>query len=92
MFENTEGAIKKGKSTDTGNIEERRKSKQKHTTIWVGHHYAQTKTNNVNKTCYLLQRTGGKDEPNIVFIRKSLRPSQHGTRNVKTNNRKTQTN
>jgi hypothetical protein len=28
----------------------RRKTKQKHNTICVGHHYAQTKTNNVNKT------------------------------------------
>jgi hypothetical protein len=27
----------------------------------------QTNTNNVNKTCILLQTTGGKDEPNIVF-------------------------
>ena len=26
---------------------------------------------NVNKTCALLQTTGGKDEPNIVFMRKS---------------------
>ena len=24
-------------------------------------------TNNVNKTCALVQTTGGKDEPNIVF-------------------------
>jgi hypothetical protein len=31
------------------------------------HHYAQTCTNNVNKTCALLQTTGGKDEPNIVL-------------------------
>jgi len=28
----------------------------------------QANTNNVNKTCVLLQTTGGKDEPNIVFI------------------------
>jgi len=28
-------------------------------------------TNNVNKTCALLQTTGGKDEPNIVCMRKS---------------------
>ena len=34
--------------------------------------------------------TGCEDEPNIVFMRKSLRTSQHGTNNVKTNNRKTQ--
>ncbi len=28
-------------------------------------------TNKVNKTCVLLQTSGGKDEPNIVFMRKS---------------------
>ena len=44
---------------------------EKHNTIYVGHHYAQTNTNNVNKTRALLQTTGGKDEPNIVFMRKS---------------------
>jgi len=54
--------------------------KSKHNTICVGHHYTQTNTTNVNKTCTLLetnttnvnktctllQTTGGKDEPNIV--------------------------
>jgi hypothetical protein len=39
--------------------------------INVGHHYTQTNRNNVNKTCVLLQTTGGKDEPNIVFMRTS---------------------
>ena len=40
----------------------------------VGHHYMymQTNTNNVNKTRALLQTTGGKDEPNIVFMWKSF--------------------
>jgi len=38
--------------------------------ICVGHHYAQTNINNVNKTYALLQTIGGKDEPNIVFMRK----------------------
>ena len=51
----------------------------------------QTNTNNVNKTCTLLQTTGGKDEPNIIFLlRKSHRTSQHGTQNVKTHNKTTQ--
>ena len=36
-------------------------------------HYMQINTNNVNKTWALPQRTGGKDEPNIVFMRKSQR-------------------
>ena len=40
---------------------QRRKTRQKHNTICVGHHYAQTNTNNVNKTRALLQTTGGKD-------------------------------
>ena len=31
----------------------------------------ETNTNNINKTCTLLQTTGGKDEPNIVLMRKS---------------------
>jgi len=28
----------------------RRKTKQKHNTIWVGHHYTKTNKNNVSKT------------------------------------------
>ena len=52
----------------------------------VGHHYPQANTNNVNKTRALLQTTGGKDEPNIVCMRKS----QNETQNVKTHNRRTQ--
>jgi len=38
----------------------------------------QANTNNVNKKRVLPQTTGDKDEQNIVFMRKSLRPSQHG--------------
>ena len=37
----------------------------KNTTPCVGHHYMQTNTNNVNKTCTLLQTTGGKDKQNM---------------------------
>jgi hypothetical protein len=37
-----------------------------------------------------LQTTGGKDESNIVFRRKSKCKSQHRTQNVKTHNRTTQ--
>ena len=73
MLENTERARKYGQSRETDNIghTRRRKTKQKHNTICVGHHYMQTNTNNVNKTWALLQTTGGKDEPNIVFMWKS---------------------
>jgi hypothetical protein len=39
----------------------RNKTKQKHNTMYVGHHYAQTSTINVNKT-YTLQQTTGKTE------------------------------
>ena len=44
---------------------------KKHNTINVGHHYAQTNTSKVKKTRALLQTTGGKDEPNTVFMWKS---------------------
>jgi len=44
----------------------RRKTKQKHNTICVGHHYTQTNTNNMNKTLALLQITGGKDETKLL--------------------------
>jgi hypothetical protein len=53
MLENTEGAIKNEQSRETGNIEytRRRKTKQNHNTICVGHHYGQI----------------DKDESNVVF-------------------------
>jgi len=65
--------MKNGQSRETGNIgpKKRRKSKQHHNTICVGHHYMQTNTNNVNMTRSLLQTTGGKDELSIGFMRKS---------------------
>jgi hypothetical protein len=58
----------------------RRQTMQRHNTVCVGHHYAQTNTNNVNKICFLLRTTGGKDEQNIVLMRKWQRTSQHGTK------------
>ena len=64
MLENTEGEIKNGQSTETGNIGYTRRRKKP--TIGVGHYYVQTNTNNVNKTWTLLQTTGGKGEPNIA--------------------------
>ena len=45
------------------------KTKQKHNTIYVGHHYAQINTNGINKTWSLLQTTRGKEEPNKLDIR-----------------------
>jgi hypothetical protein len=46
-----------GQLRETGNTwyTRRRKTKQKHNTIYVGHHRAQTNTNNVNKIRTLLQ-------------------------------------
>ena len=46
-------------------------AEEKQNITCVGHHYAQTNTNNVNKTRVLLQTTGAKHEPNIVFMRQS---------------------
>jgi hypothetical protein len=44
----TEGAVKNGQSREIGNIGYTRKTKankiKKHSTICVGHHYAQTKS------------------------------------------------
>jgi hypothetical protein len=71
----------------TQNKEKNKKKQNKPNTMCVGHHYPQANTNNVNKPWALLQTTGGKDEQNIVCMRKS----QHGTQNVKSHNRRTQT-
>ena len=45
------GAMKNGQHRETGNIgyTRRRQAKQKHNTICVGRHYAQTNTYNVKK-------------------------------------------
>ena len=45
--------------------------KQNKNTRYVGHHYTLTNTNNLKKKWALQQTTGGKDEPNIIFMRKS---------------------
>ena len=58
-----------------GTQDSRRQTKQKHNTIYVGHHYAQPNTNNVNNT------TGGKEEPSIgngsEYHNTGLRMSRH---------------
>ena len=50
-YENTERAMKSCHPRETGNIgyTRRRQTKHKHNIICVGHHYAQTNKNNVNK-------------------------------------------
>ena len=59
MLDNTEGAIQNGQSRETGDIgyTRQRKTKQKHNTICVGHHYTQTNTNNVIKEIILEETT-----------------------------------
>ena len=66
-----EGEIKIGQSETWQHWIHKTKTKtnkknQRHNTICVGDHYTQTNTNNVNKTCALLQTTEGKDEPNML--------------------------
>ena len=74
MLENTEGAIKNGQSRDTLNVGHRTEEEVKqnkntqHKMCWTP---LLTNTNNINKTGALLQPTGGDDEPNIGFRRKS---------------------
>jgi hypothetical protein len=53
-------------SRDTGNqVEDKQKI---HNAICDGHHYTHINTNNVNRTWAFIQSTGGKDEPNTVYI------------------------
>ena len=67
--ENTEGAIKKKDNPEKLATQGTQDGeKRKNTTQYV---LDQTNTNHVNKTCTLLQTTGGKDEPNIVLMRTS---------------------
>ena len=49
MLEITEGTIINEQSIETGNTEYTRRGqiKQKHNTIYVGHHYRQTNTSNI---------------------------------------------
>ena len=72
-LENTEGAIQNGQSREmaTWGTQEEDKQNKKYNTIFVRQQYTQINTNNVNKTLALLQTTGGKVKPNIVFKRKS---------------------
>ena len=55
----------------TYKVHKRKKQNEKHNTICAGHHYTQANTNNVTEAWALLQTAGGKDEPDIVFVRKS---------------------
>ena len=78
MLEKIEGTIKNGQSRKTGypgyRGYQRKTNKQKHKTTCVQHHNTQATTNKVNTTWSLLQKTGGKDEPNIVFMHHNTEP------------------
>jgi hypothetical protein len=60
---------KQKQSREAGNIgyTRRRQTKQKHKTICAIHKQTYKHVNKLD----LLQKSGGKDEPNIVFMRKS---------------------
>ena len=45
-----------------------RQTKQRYATICVRPHYKPPSTQNVNMTRTLLQTTGSKDVPNIIFM------------------------
>ena len=60
-------------ATQRAQCSRRRQTKQRQNTICVGHRYAQTNINNVNEIRALLQTARGKNEQNIVFMRKSKR-------------------
>jgi hypothetical protein len=47
--------LSQSRETDNKLYTRGRQTKQKHTTICVGHHYAQANTNNVNNTCKQLE-------------------------------------
>jgi hypothetical protein len=65
MLENTKGAIKNRHSRETGNIgyTRRRKIKQKHNTISVGHHFAQTTINNIMENTTRISETRNRTTP-----------------------------
>ena len=67
MLENTEGAIKNWQSRESDNIvyTTRRKTNQKHNTLFVAHHYTQINTNNVTKTWALLKQQKGQMSLNV---------------------------
>ena len=77
-------AIKNGQSIEFGIIghTRRRQTKQKHNTIFVGHHYAQTNTE------VILQTTGGKDNRTSFVC--GDRSRHHNAELIKTHNRATQ--
>jgi hypothetical protein len=53
-FITPKGQSKMGNLENLATLGTQDEEKQKHNTICIGHHYAQTNTNNINKTCALL--------------------------------------
>ena len=68
VHKNTEGAIKNGQSRETGNTEHtgRRKTKQKHNTIYIGHHYTQWPKEKRQKTNNYLQNSTHKTKDRVT--------------------------
>ena len=61
-LENIKGTIKKGQSRETGSIGYTRQRKTKHNKMCVGHHYTQTNTNNIIKTCHVPLSNRGREK------------------------------
>ena len=64
-------------------VHKTKKIKQKHSTICVGHHHTQTNTNDVSKTCALIQTAGDKNQLNIVCMRTSQQTHNRTTQKTK---------
>ena len=64
----TQGTQNEEKQNNNTGYTKRRKTKQQHNTVCVGHHYTQTNTNNINNINKTMnkQTTRGKDEPKKV--------------------------
>ena len=71
-------------SRETCNID-LHKTKKKHNTIWYVLDTTIRRQTQITWMAWaILQTTGGKDKPNIAFMWKSSRTSQHETQNVNT--------
>jgi hypothetical protein len=66
--------IKIGQPRETGNTKQTIRRKTQHNMCWSSLCATQANTNKINQT--LLQTTGGKDEPNIGFMRNSKQTPQ----------------
>ena len=93
MLDNTEGAIKKMDNPEklaTQDTQDEEKNNPQHNMFWTLLCISkQDMLPSTNKTCSLPQTAGGKDEQNIVSMRKLQWTSQDGTQNITTHKTKT---